>query len=140
MAVGDVVFYPAQIVTGIAGVGGVAKGDLCKITAISGKTPTFTKVAAATDFLSVMALEAVAEGEQGAFLCLAPVVYLDGQSTVTIGAWLTIDANGRVIDASNTAGSVAWVPLVGIAWSALAAGTGPVLVQLMPAIFSTYMD
>jgi len=133
LARGDVWYYPAQIITGEAGTGGVTKGDVCKITGLSGKKPTFTRVSATTDVPCAIALKDADAGEDAPFLLLGMVVELSATATVTQGAWVTILADGTVQDAPTSAltTGVRTIPLVGVAWDGITTGTAVLPIQVM---------
>jgi hypothetical protein len=141
--IGEVLFMKGDTVTVEGGTGGVSKGDPLKIEGASSKAGIYIKIVTAggavTDIVVGTALEDIAEGALGPMFAGSPVIWLTGKATVTIGAWVGPSGTaGQLSDVDNSAGAIAFVPCVGVAWKGVSADTDEIPVQWIPCVFAKY--
>ena len=112
MAVGDVVFFPGQIVSLKAGAGGVSKGDMVYLSDVD----TVLVVDAVSRYAIGMVVEDITEDAWGDVLIFAPVVKAT-LVNATVGKPLVYSATG-LTDMTETglATGVECISVVGIAW------------------------
>ena len=112
MAVGDVVFFPGQIVSLKGGTGGVSKGDIVYLSAVD----TVLKIDAVSKYAVGMVVEDIAEGKWGDVLIFAPVVKATLENA-TVGKPVVYGATGLTdLTETGLATGVECISVVGIAW------------------------
>ena len=131
MVVGEPVYYKGEIVSLIAGAGGVSKGDIVYLSDVD----TILAIDAVNKYAIGMVMEDIAEGALGPVLLFAPVVNLT-LINATVGKPLVYSAGG-LTDMTETelAVGVECISVVGIAWDTVGGVADEGRVMLIHALF-----